>query len=91
MTDRLKIRYNRFRDAIVDHESLPADPNCIQAVFEDYRREWDNSQTNAVWLEIPSAKATLLPILYGIGFKNHHCTEDYITLTLWLGKLSGIV
>lgn len=80
----LSIKYNRYYDAIINPLWLPDTPEELIAMIKEHLIDWEYTNTNGIWLEIPTHKAHFIPQLYEFGFKNHHCTEDYIMLKLWI-------
>jgi 8-oxo-dGTP pyrophosphatase MutT (NUDIX family) len=78
---------NRYNDVVVKipiEESEEDGVNKFKANIDQWREE----KRAAVWCEVPCSKADKLPKLLELGFKPHHCTDDYFMLTLWLNDQS---
>lgn len=90
MEEQLKYTLNRYSDVILDPSSLP---NTVPEFRESLKMQlenWRETGKMAVWLEIPMDKTHLIWVAIELGFKGHHCTEDYFMLTLWLGDQDDV-
>lgn len=72
---------NQFRGVVVDPEQLPSDPDEFAARLAHSLREWQAADLGVVWLELPAARARLIPIAAEAGFTFHHTDEAVLTMT----------
>lgn len=75
---------NAFGGVIVDPASLPTLPDELPGALAEALRAWQGEGLKVVWLQIPIAKAALIPIAVEAGFAFHHATEAYLMLTYQL-------
>ncbi|MCZ6633976.1 MAG: NUDIX domain-containing protein [bacterium] len=72
---------NPFGGMVVAPDLLPDDPTAFQEQLAHSLDVWREEGYKVVWLEIPIAKAALIPIATDAGFTFHHSLEDYLLLT----------
>lgn len=86
----LKYTKNRYSDIILDPESLPDTEHKFKDALERHMTNWKMEGNYAIWLEIPIRKSELIKVADDAGFRAHHCTEDYIMMTRWIGNQHDI-
>lgn len=72
---------NQFRGVVVDPEQLPADPDEFAARLALSLQEWTDAGYLAVWMDVPTARARLIPVAVEAGFGFHHTDDAALTLT----------
>ncbi len=80
----LKSSDNIYGGTYVAPEDLPKSKATFLSLLNESIKVWKNHQIKVVWIKIPSNRSDLLPIVYKLGFVNHHCDHDFIMLTLRL-------
>jgi 8-oxo-dGTP pyrophosphatase MutT (NUDIX family) len=75
---------NPFRGMVINSAELTTDPNLFQHQLTEALASWKNEGILVVWLEVPIAKSSLIPIAVEAGFTFHHSSEAYLMLTLRL-------
>ena len=81
MADVLKAESNPFKGIIPKPEGLPENPQTFQARLEHSLQSWRDEGYLVVWLEVPLARAVLIPVAVEAGFSFHHTTDGYLMLT----------
>ncbi len=77
---------NRYSDIVLDPSCLPDASEEFSDQLQLQMDAWaEDEDVNAAWLEIPSTKTHLIRDALRLGFALHHCTPDYVMLTLWMG------
>jgi 8-oxo-dGTP diphosphatase len=77
---------NVFGGVIIKPEALPTDPETFRRQLDHSLPHWASQGRRLVWLEVPLARANLIPVAVEAGFKFHHSSEDYLMLTYRLVK-----
>jgi len=77
----LNIAPNAFRGLSVDPADLPDRPEDLDAALGEALPSWADAGYPVAWLEIPRAKAALIPVAVARGFEFHHATPAYVMLT----------
>lgn len=72
---------NQFRGVVVDTEQLPTDPDEFAARLAHSLQEWAETGLLTVWMDLPTARARLIPAAVEAGFTFHHTDETALTLT----------
>lgn len=72
---------NPFRGVVTKSASLPDDPQEFRERLRQSLEFWQTQDLLTVWLEVPIAKAALIPMAVEAGFAFHHTGEDYLLLT----------
>ena len=72
---------NMFGGVMTTPESLPTDAGVFQQQLRHSLPVWASQGRRLVWLEVPLARANLIPTAVEAGFKFHHSSEDYLMLT----------
>ncbi len=70
-----------FRGVTVDPAGLAEDPDTFGARLARSLDAWRDRGYRLVWLEVPIARADLIPVAASQGFAFHHCEPNRITLT----------
>jgi 8-oxo-dGTP pyrophosphatase MutT (NUDIX family) len=78
--DTLAFSRDQFGGAIVDTERLP-DDTTFAAMLEHSLKTWKAEGLRLVWLDVPIARAALIPIAVAAGFVFHHSDDDSLTMT----------
>ena len=66
---------NQFGGVVVDAEALPSDPAEFGARLAASLASWRADGFKVVWLDIPLAKAALVPPAARAGFEYHHAQD----------------
>jgi 8-oxo-dGTP pyrophosphatase MutT (NUDIX family) len=72
---------DRFGGVIVDPEQLPEDGADFAAILDRSLADWTVAGYRLVWLDVPIARAPLIPIAVAAGFVFHHSDEGDLVLT----------
>ena len=80
----LNAEVNSFGGVVVDPVSLPASPDEFSRALAASVADWRRAGVPVVWLELPIARAALVPAAVETGFTYHHVTADSLQLTLAL-------
>lgn len=90
----LSAKANPFGGIVVEPNELPADPEIFADKLVHSLATWKREGFKVVWIEVPHAKAALIPVATSNGFLFHHTGEtqtgervpgaDYLMLTLQL-------
>lgn len=81
MTDLLVHTVNQFNGVVIDPQQLPADPQVFRELLAQSMDRWRADERALIWLELPTAKARLIPEATEAGFTFHHTGEDHLMLT----------
>ena len=71
---------NAFGGVIPAPGDLHADPGRFRQQLAESLTHWRGEDLRVVWLEIPTAKASLIPVAVECGFLYHHSSQDYLML-----------
>ena len=77
---------NAFGGVVIDPQRLPGDPWRFKHALQKSLEAWKSAGVLVVWLEVPIAKAALVPVAVEAGFSYHHAGDDYLLLTLPLAE-----
>jgi 8-oxo-dGTP pyrophosphatase MutT (NUDIX family) len=69
-----------FGGVIVESETLPADAATFEAALARSLETWKAGGIRLVWIAVPLARATLIPIAVAAGFTFHHTNENDLML-----------
>lgn len=72
---------NPFKGILPNPTALPDDPNQFQRELTTALATWKEEGYVMVWLEVPIAKARLIPVATEAGFIFHHSSSDYLMMT----------
>jgi 8-oxo-dGTP pyrophosphatase MutT (NUDIX family) len=86
----LKAAENRFNGVDVDADSLPQDAEFFAASLEHSVACWREQGKRVIWLEIPAARARLIPVAVEAGFVFHHTSTEYLMLTRRLDEKAHV-
>ena len=86
MNEEVKYKMNRYSDVILELDSFSNNEEEFRRTLEEQKEKWKNTDSMAIWLQVPFERSHLIPIAIKLGFRGHHCTEDYFMLTLWMGN-----
>lgn len=75
---------NQYQGIHITSAHLPADDAAFAAGLVASLSRWRDEGLRVAWLELPAARAALLPQALCAGFELHHCRPDRIVLTLAL-------
>ncbi|MSQ05835.1 MAG: NUDIX domain-containing protein [Dehalococcoidia bacterium] len=81
MPDILESSTNPFGGVIPKPAALPGDPQEFRRRLQDSLPAWRAKGFKVVWLEVPTAKAAVIPVAVEAGFEFHHTGHDYLMLT----------
>ena len=84
--DLLAHTTNPFNGVIIDPDGLPDDAETFNPLLAHSLDTWRGNGNLVAWLEVPIAKAQLIPGGVAQGFDFHHSGEGYLMLTLQLVK-----
>lgn len=71
---------NRYGGVEIDPSALPSNPDEFHAQLVHSLEQWQQEDLKLVWLEVPIAKAALIPIAVDHHFGFHHSTPEQATL-----------
>jgi 8-oxo-dGTP pyrophosphatase MutT (NUDIX family) len=71
---------DQFGGVIVESEQLPEDSDQFEAALAASLNEWTTAGRRLVWLDVPLAKAALVPIAASAGFFFHHSNEGDVMM-----------
>lgn len=80
----LQATFNQFGGVVVDPGALVDDLRLFPDQLLYSLGEWTVQGYKLVWLEIPIAKASLIPVATAAGFDFHHSGDGYLMLTVRL-------
>lgn len=72
---------NPFGGIVVDPKALPEDPETFKEQLHQSLGAWRSAGYLVAWLEVPIARARLIPVAVEAGFGFHHSSESYLMLT----------
>src|ERR1700694_2151479 len=78
--DVLAFAADQFGGAIVDPEQLPVDANEFSAALDSSLETWRSAGHRLVWLDVPLARAALIPVAVAAGFFFHHSNEGDVMM-----------
>ena len=81
---------NPFRGVVATPSALPDDPEKFRQRLRYSLEQWQEQGYLTVWLQVPIAKSTLIPVAVDAGFTFHHSGEEYLLLTHLLVEGSHI-
>ena len=82
--EALEAATNPFGGVIPKPEALPGELDVFSRRLDHSLTTWSEAGFKVVWLELPMARAGLVPTAVESGFSYHHTGEDYVMLTLRL-------
>ncbi len=77
----LEARANPFGGMVTAPDHLPADAAEFAQRLAGSLEQWRDEGYKAVWLEVPIARAALIPAAVSNGFTFHHSGDGYLMLT----------
>ena len=80
-TQLLPAKANPFGGMVAAPDALPADAVEFAQRLDASLSQWTADGIKAVWLEIPIARAALIPEAVNRGFTFHHTGDHYLMLT----------
>lgn len=72
---------NPFRGIVINTETLPETAEAFSRRLAASLATWKEEGYRVVWLEVPLARARLIPVAVEAGFVFHHSSEAYLMLT----------
>ena len=81
MADIIEFTTNPFGGVIIKPGALPEDPQEFRRRLYESLPAWQAKGLKVVWLEVPTARAALIPVAVEAGFSFHHTGQDYLMLT----------
>lgn len=81
MVDVLEATTNPFRGVLPAPGALPENPEAFRQQLAHSLAHWAEEGYLVVWLEVPIARAALIPIAVEAGFTFHHSDESYLMMT----------
>lgn len=74
----IKTIENKYKGIIIDNKTLPGEK-------DEFNKEIVHlidsiKDKNLLWINIPIEKSSFIPVLTNLGFKFHHCEEEYLML-----------
>ncbi len=83
-TQLLEARANPFGGMVIAPGQLPTAAAEFAQRLDACLEQWTADGIKAVWLEVPTARAALIPEAVSRGFTFHHTGDDYLMLTALL-------
>jgi len=68
----------------INDSELPTTPNVLSSMLSNSLIDWKSQKISGVWLKLPKDKLYLLESALSQQFELHHCSPNYIMLTIWL-------
>lgn len=81
MVQALVAKANPFGGIVINPEALPGDPHLFRQQLQSSMEAWRSDGILVAWMEIPMARASLVPVAVDAGFSYHHAAENYLLLT----------
>jgi len=81
MPDMLEFATNPFGGVIIKPAALPSDTQEFRRRLAESLSAWHAKGFKVAWLEVPTARAALIPVAVEAGFTFHHTGQDYLMLT----------
>jgi len=78
--DTLASSPDQFGGVIVDSDQLPADVAEFEAALAHSLQTWTSAGHRLVWLDVPLARAALIPVAAAAGFFFHHSNESDVMM-----------
>lgn len=72
---------NPFRGIVINTDTLPETAEEFRARLTASLAAWKEEGFRLVWIEVPLARAALIPVAVDAGFVFHHSSEAYLMLT----------
>ncbi len=72
---------NPFGGAVIDPQSLSADPDMFSDQIDSAIDIWKKTEVRVAWLNIPHEIVTIVPIAADRGFTFHHAESGYAMMT----------
>jgi len=69
---------DKYNGITVDSDTIPLDQNEFKSHIVRFIAE--SSDKNLLWIKVAIERSELIPVLTGLGFEFHHCTERELTL-----------
>src|SRR5712692_9983530 len=69
-----------FGGVIVEPEALPEDAGEFSALLDRSIENWKSGGVRLVWLDVPIARAALIPVAVAVGFFFHHSDEGTLVM-----------
>ena len=79
--ETLEHAVNQFNGVMIKADALPSDPAEFRARLEHSLALWQEARHAVVWLEVPLARARLIPEAVEAGFGFHHSAETHLVMT----------
>jgi 8-oxo-dGTP pyrophosphatase MutT (NUDIX family) len=79
--ETLQFSRDQFGGVIVDSERLPDDAAAFAAALAHSLEKWQAEGFRLVWLDVPIARAALIPVAVAAGFTFHHSNEGDLMMT----------
>ncbi|RME81825.1 MAG: NUDIX domain-containing protein, partial [Caldilineae bacterium] len=73
-------RENEYGGIEVRGEALPSSPDRFCRDLGEALRAWEHAGYKVAWLQIPIARAALIPVAAEAGFHFHHTRPDYVMM-----------
>ena len=77
----LQHEVNQFNGVVITTDALPSAPAEFAQQLDASLAAWHERSHALIWLDLPIAKADLIPIATAAGFRFHHSSEENLTLT----------
>ncbi|PZC44749.1 MAG: 8-oxo-dGTP pyrophosphatase MutT, NUDIX family [Chloroflexi bacterium] len=81
MLELLEFEVDPFGAVVVLSDRLPSDPGEFSRRLDKSLKAWTEQGNKAVWLEVPIARSSLIPVAVEAGFGFHHSGQDYLLMT----------
>ena len=75
---------NPFGGTVINLDGLSGNPDEFKKQLHPSINAWKNEGFKVAWLEVPVAKAALIPVALEAGFSFHHAEQNYVLLTCQL-------
>lgn len=72
---------DRFGGVLPHPEALATDPDDFARQLRVAVEQWRQEGLRLVWLQVPIARAALVPVAVAAGFRYHHAADEYLMMT----------
>ena len=76
---------DKYGGVVVDGEECDdATDEAFAKALDESLESWNEQGVRGVWLKVPIARASYVPVVVSRGFEFHHAEKEYVMLTKWL-------
>jgi ADP-ribose pyrophosphatase YjhB (NUDIX family) len=75
---------DKYDGVIINAAALPDNDTLFTSQLTHSLHHWKSLHKRGIWLTIPLARASFVPIAASHGFHFHHAERDHVMMTHWL-------